>query len=263
MERAARSQRSSCLLLLLCSFILFVSASSASRQQPKPLTSSPARCTAGKYAVQDNSKYINTFAKGSDAIRPKLACLECAVGTYSGVGAFACTSCPAGKHGTQAGQATEAAACSKCEVGKFQSYPGQPKCQKCPPGTHNAQEGNTACSLVPTKSTTCEPGKYGKYILSQYKTAMCLRHPGVADAMHDYIRMHLLRYDAKYWHEQVYLKHPFFATIVLSFCLTLGPGLVVLTAMGLMNRLKLARRNIRGVQVALPLAVKAPLPVIR
>jgi len=80
--------------------------------------------------------------------------------------------------------------------------------------------------------------------------------------MHDHIMVLLHRYDARYLHENVYRRHPFLATIVISFCLTLGPGLVVLTAMGLMNRLKLARPNLREVQAALPEGARAALPVI-
>ena len=236
-------------LVLAILWILSIFAcvcSAARREQHSLLPSSRRRCPPGKYAAS-HIKYLNSYTYTAPFGR-KVICLECPLGKYARAGTTGkCTSCPVGKYGTKAGQGSEEAGCAACPSGKFQRHEGQPLCQKCTRGKWSVQTG--------AGSTTCSSCVAGKYILSPEakasKIGVCLPYPGYADALHDYLNIFLHRYDSTYFHH-LYSNYPFLATLGISFCLTLGPGSIVLIAMGLINRLKRTIPKIREAQEALP-----------
>jgi len=231
---------------ILCIFAWGFVCGAASHEQQHLLPSSRRRCAAGKYAAS-HVKYLDSYTRAAPLGR-KVLCLECPLGKYARAGTTAkCTSCPVGKYGTMAGRGSEEVGCAPCSSGKFQRHDGQKLCQKCARGKWSVK---TAAG-----STTCSSCVAGKYILSPEakasKTGTCLPYPGYADALHEYLNVLLHQYDTMYFHH-VYHRYPFLATLGISFCLTLGPGSIVLIAMGLINRLKLTIPKIREAQVALP-----------
>lgn len=133
-------------------------------------------CVAGQYRDGYSCKACPSGQYQTDV--SQLACLpcdSCAAGSArDNCGAYSpgvCTTCPAGKYKHSFG--TWDAACTDCELGKYNPYEGNDSCYDCPAGKY-ARSAHSTCSA-------CTSGRYSDHTGAS-DCYMCVmgKHQGAA-----------------------------------------------------------------------------------